>query len=559
MFEKPLLQDDIWNNLLLFNRVYLTSSPWLIWMGIVFFVLACAVLLLRKSLLSADSYSTAANSNVFVFDKRQKNDWLGATALVLALALTAARMFCAENSLFENFDLMAVNTTRTMWHGLEAVFDEFRIAPFSFWYLSSLYAVTQNIYLIKVFVLAQLILAFVLLYHLFDSILAAKRLFMLALFALSPAMFSTANVIYVERDMLIALAASLIFAKKYCRTRNFGAFLGFLFFMTVAIYTKETCCLFFGGILAASVLWNIWAENITLKTFLHPFKTIKTFPVEFITALNLFLYATVYFILMQPQMSYASQNSFEPAFLLSYYKFELALLAAAAALCAFYCYKMRNIPINPLFRNSGFLCGALFLAGGIIFAVKIAPTSPHLYEKTYYLVLTVLFSLSYLFEHLQTKKALWVLALILVTYSLHEDLRQYRGEIGVYYRETAEFLAQKLDKEQKNIIFIAEQQFERKNLTFFVAQSYSSAYKYYFKDYPIIMKSPTSLFLFNFAFGQNSIMPLLFFQVIPNQKVPAAGDWLILNKNESYPDIEKAVSEQTPDFENKLFKVYHVK
>lgn len=557
MFEKPLLQDNILDNLIFFNRLYLMSSPWLIWIGIVFLVLACAVFLLRKPLVTAPAYSDAADLSVHPFNKTQKSDWLGAAALIAAIVLTAARMFGSENSLFENFDLMAVNTTRTMLLGVVAPFDEIRVAPLSFWYLNSLYAVTQNIYLIKTFVLMQLILAFALLYYLFDFIPVTKRLVMLALFALSPTMFSTANIIFAERNVIIALAASLIFAKRYCRTKKLSSFSGFLFFMTVAIYTKETSCLFFGGILAASVLWNIWAENITLKSFLHPFRTIKTFPVEFIAALNLFLYATIYFLMIQPTKSYAAYNTFEPVFLLLHYKFELILLATALLLCLVSCYKTRNTPINPLFRNSGFLCGAALLACGIIFGIKIAPASPHLYGKTYYLVLTLLFSLSYLFEHLQNKKVLCLLTLVLAAYSLPENLKQYRGEVGGYYRETAEFLAQNLSKEQTNIIFIAEKKFERENLTIFVILAHSSAYRYYFKDYSFIFKSVTPLFFFNFP--DKSVMEAVYFPIIPRQKVPSAGDWLILNKEESYPDIERAVEKQTPLFENKIFKVYHVK
>lgn len=554
MFEKPLLQDNILDNLILAARVHFKINFWWLWMIVVFIILTCAVLLLRKAIKTAPLYSNAADFNAHLFDKRKKADIFGLLALVIVLALTALRMFFAENSLFENFDLMAINTTQAMWVGLPANFSEIRIAPLMFWYLGYLYAITQNIYLIKIFVLVQLTLVFILLYYLFDFIPAAKRLVMLALFALSPAMFSTANIIFAERDVIIALAASLIFAKRYCRTKKLSSFSGFLFFMTVAIYTKETSCLFFGGILAASVLWNIWAENITLKSFLHPFRTIKTFPVEFIAALNLFLYATIYFLMIQPTKSYASYNTFEPAFLLFYYKLELFFLVTALSLCAISCYRLRNTPIPPLFRSSGFLCGATFLTGGLILFIRIAPSSPHLYDKTYYLVLAMLFSLAYIFQHLKNKKALCLLSLILAIYSFSENLRQYRNEIGVYYRETAEFLAQNLDKKQVNILFIAEQKLERPTPTIWISEVYSSAYRYYFRDYQIVFKIVTPA-AFEVSYGFN---PMLF-PIITQQKVPAAGDWLILNKKESYPDIEKAVEKQTPLFENKIFKVYHVK
>ena len=146
------------------------------------------------------------------------------------------------------------------------------------------------------------------------------------------------------------------------------------------------------------------------------------------------------------------------------------------------------------------------------------------------------------------------MSFILATCTLSEDLGQYRTEVGVDYRETAEFFAKKLNKEQTNIIFIAEKRFEKPNLTIWISEVYSSSYRYYFKDYRIVFKMVNPS-VFDVTYGFN---PMLF-PIISNQTVPKTGDWLVLNKNESYPDIEKMVEKQTPDFENKLFKVYHIK
>lgn len=559
MFDKPLLQDDIWNTFLRANYFYLVSSLWALWLGIVLLIMGCVIFFLRKSLASATKYASAYETKVYVFDKTSKSHWVGFFLLLLTIGLTALWMFTLENSLFENFDLMSINTVQTIYFGLYANFHEFRLAPLSFWYLSSLYAITQNIYLIKLFVLAQLIIAVILLYYLFDYIKPVKRFLLLSLFWLSSTMLPTANIIFVERETIIALAASLIFAKKYCKTQKVSNFLGFMFFMIFSIYTKETCCLFFGGILVVSVLWNIWCENINLKSFLHPLKTIKTFPVEFLIALNLFLYATAYFILVNPKTSYASLNTFDVMELIFYYKFELFIGMVALAILCYSSYKLRDVPVNPLFRGSGFVCGGIVIALSIIFYLRLAPSSPHLYLKTYYLALTFLFALAYLFQQTDNKRVLAVLILGIGGYSMIQNIAFYQAEEGIYHRQVAEFLAQNMNKNEENIIYLAERRLERKNLSIFVFQAYSSAYRYYFKDYDITFKTKTSLSMPKFFIEKKPLARKMFFPMMPTKNLPKSGEWLILNKTADYPDIVNHLADTMPDFENKIFRVYHIK
>lgn len=555
MFDRPLLQDNIWNTFLNFNRFYLTSTAWAFWLVIVLSIMSLAIFFLRKSLVAATGYADAYDADVYIFDKKSKANRYGFVLLLFAIALTALRMFTLENSLFENFDLMALNTTRSLNFGLRPFFDFLRIAPLSYWYLSSLYAVTHNIYLIKIFVLMQLMIAVVLMYYLFNYLTVTKRLVLISLFLLSPTMLPTANIIFVEREIIIALAASLIFAKRYCRNQKLSDFFGFMFFMTISVYTKETCLLFFAGLVAASILYNIWCEKITLKSFLHPIKSIKTFPVEFLIVLNIFLYAVSYFLLIDIEESYASMNIFDSLFLISYYKFELITAAAAfLSLCSF-SYKLHNQPINPLFRGSGFVCGGLFIAISIVFYLNLAPSSPHLYMKTYYLVLTLLFSLAYLFQKTNNRKILTVLSLLIGSYSIVQNIAFYKAEEGVFRRQVAEFLAQNMNKNEKNTIYLAGQRVERRNLTIFVFQAYSTAYRYYFKGYDIIFKTKT-----NCSVEEQSLLAkTLYFPMLPEKGLPQSGEWLILNKKADYPDIVESLADTVPDFENKLFKVYHIK
>lgn len=559
MFDAPLLQEHILSNLIKFNMTTLVSRLWVPWMLIVALVLGVSLWLLRRQIRTAPAYFNLFDNVSYKFRPRKKRDWAALLTLAAALGLTAFYMYGTENSFFENFDLMALGTTRSLMTGMVPNFDFARITPLAFWNLSTLYAITQNMYVIKGFVFAQLLLAVYLLYRFFDYIPSARRLVFLAVFLLTPTMLLTSKVVFPDREILIALTAALLCARRYSRTSRLRWAAWFLFFMNVAIYTKETCILFFFGTLLASLAYNIWNEKITPRSFLHPLQTIKAMPLEFLTGLSLLLYSVIYFLLQTPNESniYLTNGRHHWQELLVYYRFELAVCAAAFGVLLLRARRCYDTLINPMFRG-GLVIGGAAIAVGIVLVLQTAPNSPHLAGKTYYLLLTLLFSLAYLFEHIRSRFALTVLSAAILFYSAVKDCEASKQEIGKYYRETAEFLAQSMNKEDVNFLFIVEKPQATPDIDQWIIEAWSTIYRYYFRDYKLIIKSNRHLV--------KSVADLLHLQqfrlrvytpIVP-QKQPLKGDWVILNKNNNLPEtqeIRKSLPEK-PIFENALFEVF---
>ena len=116
---------------------------------------------------------------------------------------------------------------------------------------------------------------------------------------LLPGIFWINNIIFPEQNMLLFILLSLIEAKKYClegaKKRNFFAF---VIFMNLALYTKEHAILLYLGILIVAILYHVYVENINFKSFIHPFRTIKSMPLEFMMFFSMWLYSTLYMLIM---------------------------------------------------------------------------------------------------------------------------------------------------------------------------------------------------------------------------------------------------------------------
>ena len=270
MFERPLFQDNILHNLWEFNKTFLTTRDWPLHLGIVLAVLLVVLFLLRKYLRSPSGYQNIFPADNFVFDNNDWRQWLSLLGVIVAIIFSEIYIYMGENSLFENYDLMAINTTRSMRYGLVASFDYIRVIPFASWYLSTLYAITQNILLIKSFVLLQTILAAWAMYAFFSYIPVARRLLMIALLIVAPTYLQSANIIFPERDMIIVLMLGLICARRYFTTHLLRWAFAFIFFMNVAMYTKETCITFYFGILLTSILYNVGKSVINFSTLIRP-------------------------------------------------------------------------------------------------------------------------------------------------------------------------------------------------------------------------------------------------------------------------------------------------
>lgn len=561
MFEKPLLQDDIWNNFLKFNYTYLSTRSWWLWLGGVFLILLLCIFLLRKDLRNKELYQHSFSEEFFSFDSGNLWHWLSLASVIIAVVLTEIYIFTAENTLFENYDLMAINTTRSMRFGLVASFDYIRLIPLASWYLSTLYSITQNILIIKSFVILQTILMAWAVYAFFSYIPTAKRLFMIAIFLLTPTVLQTANIIFPERDMVILLMLSLICARKYCLNHNIRWVVAFVFFANAAIYTKETCIPFYFGILVTSILYSVFSGKLEIESFLHPIKTLRRMPLEFLIGLSLFGYTIVYSLLQQEDNFYLSANKQPLLSQIINYRMELILIAIAIGISLYRMLKYWNVKYNPIFKG-GLLVGALCSATLVVFIFRLSPSTPHLAGKSYYLLAAFIFVWSYLFEYITNKKLLGALSAVILIYSAYMNIHYRQIALGSYYREVAEFMAEKTYTTSPNSIFIAEDDYPTKILRQWITETWSTAFRYYFNDRSFIVKSDAHYL--DRSVIQKLLLyrkiPLIYFPIIP-QPLPEKGDWVIMNKNNHTTKAENIRKDYKDNlvYENKLFEVYEPK
>ena len=557
MFEAPWFENDILHKLALFTKTYFVARTWFVWMFFVFVVCLIAFLCTRKA-LKDNPYKNAFTYKSYIFRLGNNIDSLALFCLGLALTYVAYYMFSNENNLFENYDLMAFNTTRTLFLGLVASFDFTRIAPFASWEMSFLYAITQNFILIKVFVFLQIVLIAYLAYCFFDNISPARRLFAIAILMITPAMISTSSIIFPERDLLVAILLSLICAKNYVKSSLPKWAGAFLFFLNIAIYTKESAVFFYFGILATSLLYNIWCEKITLKNLLKPWKLINAMPLEFLICISLALFSLIYFLLISLSSGYATQNQVSLATSISHYKAELILLIVTIIYLAVDVCKKACPKTNPLF-SYGMVVAALSVTVGIIFVAKLVPQSPHLAPHTYYMLLAVFPCLFYLFISAKDLVLLRIMAAVFVVYAMIVNSASIENRVGRYYREVAEFIGLNMSATQINIIHVEEKEYATHEIDTWVVDSYSTAYFYYFrKIYNIVFKSKHHT---EYALKQIPRVPEIFYFWIETGDNYKTGDWVIVNKEMPLRKLNSIQQEinQAPVFENKLFEVYKIK
>jgi len=558
MFELPWLQDNIWQNFLKFNYTYLSTRPWLFYLGVVALVLAVSMIFLRNCLSNKKLYADCFSDKIYVFDYKKASDWVALVAVIAAIIFTEVYILTLENSLFENYDLMAINTTRSMRFGLVASFDYIRVIPLGSWYLSSLYAITQNIIVIKIFVLFQTMLVAWALAVFFNYIPVAKKLWMIAILLVMPTLLQTANIIFPERDMIIALMLGLIFARKYCRTHQLKWAAFFILFANIAIYTKETCIIFYSGIVLTSLIYNVITEKIVMKSLLKPWRIIQIMPIEFLLALSLLCYVVIFEILQNGANFYLSANKQTLLQQLVSYRLELILMAVAVGIAVYRLIKFYSEKNNPMFR-SGLLVGAICTAVAIVVIFRLSPSTPHLAGKSYYMLTSTLFVLAYLFEYIDNKKLLGVLGVLLIVYSVQTDMMFHRQNKGVYYREVAEYMADHTKPKTVNPVFILEGPYVTKTLWQWIIETWSTAYRYYFNDRIFVIKSDVHYLDRNITQKLKIFnnIPLIYFPLVP-KPLPEKGDWLVINKeNKSTKAINlRQAYKNNLVYENALFEIY---
>lgn len=281
-------------------------------------------------------------------------------------------------------------------------------------------------------------------------------------------------------------------------------------------------------------------------------------PLETLIGLSLVGYTVIYIKMQEGDNFYLSANKADILSQLNTYRFELSLLAIAVIMA------VRRVVLQPLFKDNpffreGLLLGAICSALMVVAIFKLAPTTPHLAGKSYYLLVSTIFAAAYIFEHLRTKTLMALLAVYMLAYSLVMNIRYKQNENGGYYREIAEFMAEHTSTVRPNTLFVMEKNYGTKVLNQWIVETIDTAFRYYFDDRLMIFKSDAH-HLDRSIVGKLNLygrIPLIYFPIIP-QALPQAGEWLIIHKQNTTTKANNLRQQYRANkvFENRLFEVY---
>ncbi len=550
MFEEPLLQENIaavlWRNL----RFYWGYNDYGLWFLLTAAFLYACYLLIKKG-------STAVYPGMFPpAAAAQKSSWASRGFLAAACLAYAVVLYLLETTLFANSDLMGPNTTRSFLQGMAPLFGQNgRLSPIAFFDVNMLYAFSHNYKLLNLYILLQFGLIVGLLYKFLDWYPASRRLWLCGIIVLLPSFFWVNSLVFPERLMLIFMLLGFIRLRNYSRDGRFSDLGGFVLWMNLALYCKESVILIYAGFFVFLLLWDVWREKITLSSFLHPWRSCRALPLESLMLVSLLIYALFYLVKVSgfTQSGYMVLRQGELTHLLQLYKTELLIIVLAAVMVLQrFCRQRASIFEGAL------LAGVLLNAAFLVFFLRLCPFSYFVEAKSYYLLPAAFFALPLCFSN-WPRRLFAVAVLGLVLWSLCENVRLYRREAGWYYRDVAEFLAPRLKEKDPAVIYISAHS-EAEKWWF---SSWASAYKYYFPHQKIIFASDlywnkrdlnTLLHLQIYA-----SQPAVFHPVRP-QEHPESGNFYVIKKiPDTAPDRKQL--QRFPNrllHENKLFEVYEI-
>lgn len=523
MFTPPLFEDDILLTLLRNFSFYFNDGYW----GY-FFLTIMGLVFAQFLWIRPKSASLAFPDKIYHFSLRK--DCFSLVFFIIAFVCLCLITYSQEMSLFANFDLMSIGTTVNFVEGKGTGISDIRFSPFGNVELNLFYAISHNLYVISALVLAETALLLFLLYLLFDFTPVSKRLYALALASIYPALVWVNNPIFPERLMLIFICLSLLMLKKYLTKPSLGYLMGFCLLMNLAIYTKETVILFYAGLLAADLLYLIYRGQITPHSFLHPFKTAKNLPLEYLMFFSMLLFAFIYLLFGLG----VSSNQYVSAHLNpeSWKKYYLEFFICFCALWALIFSKKTSLLLL------GFMTGACF----VLIIVALVLSIYYEDKAPYYAIVSGIFGIFIVFYALEKRLLLFLFGAAFLALAILQNYSIYQKQNGESYHDVAKFIGSLPDVQKLLPIFVKDSlngKYES-----YIIDCYRSAYKFYFPNKNIVFKTDSDADL------QGNLLkfPLIY------QASPQSGDIYVLNKiyNEDNDKYELL-------YENKNFRIFKVR
>ncbi len=553
MLQEPLFQNNILATVLRNFNFYLFGSGWFPYALGVLVLLSLTVLSLK--LIRAEKETYLFPSCKHTFNRNNNKEIAGLIFCFVSISVYSLNIFLLDDSLFNNYDLMSVNTTFIFDKGVAATYANDRLAPISFFDLNFLYAVTHNFALINIYVILKQALILWLLFNLLDYISIKTRLLLIGTITLLPAVFWVNNIIFPEQNELIFLLSSFICLRRYTQKHQFRYLWLYCFLALLAVYTKETAIIFYFGILIYNLLYYVFHDKINYHNLFRPWLMAKAFPFEFITFLIGLSFALFYFHTVNSM----SENAYvqlrqKPLFdLIKLFKTEIVLTVIAWIVFIKKFFKKEDFSI---LINEAFLFGATSILLFLLFILKMDAGVPHIAHKTYYAVLCSIFSIIYISSSIKNI-ALYIIFTIIICWSSAVNYNFHHKENGIYYHQIADFMAKELTVKSQITISFAP---TAEPLPW-IYETWSAAFKYYFPDKNITFKFPwlekiqgieTSMYFYRRYFEAGKMTKI-------SPEPPSPGDYYIIKKTSPDYKRDKQNINLPPVFENQIFEVYLIR
>lgn len=550
MLQEPLFQENILSTILRNFDFYLFGSNWLPYALGLLALLSLTILTLKWAGAEKENYLFPPHHIPF-----NRYNQSGLYFCLLCFGIYAFNVFSLDNTLFNNYDLMSVNTTFIFDKGVAATYANNRLAPVSFFDLNFLYAITHNFTLINIYVILKQALILWLLFNLLDYISIKTRLLLIGTITLLPAMFWINNIIFPEQNELIFLLSSFICLRRYTQKHQFRYLWLYCFLALLAVYTKETAIIFYFGILIYNLLYYVFHDKINYHNLFRPWLIAKAFPFEFITFLIGLSFALFYFHTVNSM----SENAYvqlrqKPLFdLIKLFKTEIILTVIAWIVFIKKFFKKEDFSI---LINEAFLFGATSILLFLLFILKMDAGVPHIAHKTYYAVLCSIFSIIYISSNLKNI-VLYIIFTIIICWSSAVNYNFHHKENGIYYHQIADFMAKELTVKSQITISFAP---TAEPLPW-IYETWSAAFKYYFPDKNITFKFPwlekiqgieTSMYFYRRYFEAGKMTKI-------SPEPPSPGDYYIIKKTSPDYKRDKQNINLPPVFENQIFEVYLIR
>lgn len=556
MLQEPLFQKNILATILRNFDFYLFGSNWLPYALGVLVLLSLTTLTLK--LIRAEKETYLFPSHKYTFNRNNNKEIAGLIFCFISISLYSLNIFLLDDSLFNNYDLMSSNTTFIFNKGVTATYGEYRLNPISGFDLNILYAITHNFLLINFYTIIKQAFIMWLLYQLLTYIPAGKRLFLIGILTFLPTLFWINNIIFPEQIMLIFILSSFLCLRNYTQNGKFIMLWLYALLTSLAVYTKETVVVFYAGILAYNLLYYVFQEKINFSNLFRPWRLAKLFPFECITSIICFSFAIFYFYVSNTMSEnyYISIRLKKLPELCYLYRMEIFSLIIAWSI---FIKKIIKKETFTVLLNEGFLWGATAIILFLLFILKISAGVPHTDHKSYYAVLSTVFSLIYIAQNLSLRP-LSILFVFIFCWSIYTNYYFYHKENGIYYHQIADFINQE-QTHQKTIVIAFP--YHKENLDW-IYETWSSAFMYYFPDKDITFKFPwlenapikdTNMYFYRRYYEAKKLTKI-------SPEAIVSGDYYILKKNNKYYHENKQdIQKFTPTlvFENKIFEVYKLK